>query len=100
MSSPTSSFHAILEKFAAEADSVCAEMRNRARSELAGQLNQAVRRIRHAVTREDLGETVADTASAFAAGAAWFRIEDGAARSEKLELTVPLAEAAALKGAV
>jgi hypothetical protein len=75
-------------------------MRNRARSELAGQLNQAVRRIRQAATREELGETVADTASAFAAGAAWFRIEDGAARSEKLELTVPLAEAAALKGAV
>jgi hypothetical protein len=100
VSSPTSAFHAILEKFAAEAESVCAEMRNRARSELAAQLNQAVRRIRQAATREDLGETVADTASAFAAGAAWFRIKDGAALSEKLELTVPLAEAAALKGAV
>jgi hypothetical protein len=89
-----------LEKFAADAENACSEMRNRARSELAGQLNQAVRRIRQAATREDLGETVADTASAFAAGAAWFRIEDGAARSEKLELTVPLAEAAALTGAV
>jgi len=89
-----------LEKFAVEAESVCAEMRTRARSELAGQLNQAVRRIRQAATREQLGETVADTASAFAAGAAWFRIEDGAARSEKLELTVPLTDAAALKGAV
>ena len=100
VSSPTSAFHTILEKFAAEAESVCAEMRNRARSEVAGQLNQAVRRIRQAATREELGETVADTASAFAAGAAWFRIQDGAARSEKLELTVPLAEAAALKGAV
>ena len=100
MSSPTSAFHIILEKFAVEAESVCAEMRTRARSELAGQLNQAVRRIRQAATREQLGETVADTASAFAAGAAWFRIEDGAARSEKLELTVPLTDAAALKGAV
>jgi hypothetical protein len=100
VSSPTSAFHTILEKFAAEAESVCAEMRNRARSEVAGQLNQAVRRIRQAATREELGETVADTASAFAAGAAWFRIEDSAARSEKLELTVPLVEAAALKGAV
>jgi hypothetical protein len=75
-------------------------MRQRARSDLAGQLNQAVRRIRQASTREELGETVADTACSFAAGAAWFRIEDGAARSEKLELTVPLAVAPALKGAV
>jgi hypothetical protein len=100
VSSSTSPLHAILEKFAAEAESLCAEMRNRARTELAAQLNQAVRRIRQAATREDLGETVADAASAFAAGAAWFRIEDGAARSEKLELTVPIAEAAALNGAM
>lgn len=100
MSSSTSAFHAILEKFAAEAESVCAELRNRARNELAGQLNQAVRRIRQAATLEELGETVADTSSAFAAGAVWFRIEDGAARSEKLELSVALSEAAALKGAV
>ena len=75
-------------------------MRARACSELAGRLNQAVRRIRQAATREELGETVADAAAAFATGAAWFRIEDGAARSEKLALTVPLAEAAALTGAV
>jgi hypothetical protein len=100
VSSPTSAFHAILKKFAAEAESICAETRNHARNELAAQLNQAVRRIRQARTREELAETAADTASAFAAGAAWFRIEDGAARSEKLELTVPLTDAAALQGAV
>ena len=89
-----------MEKFAAEAENVCSEMRARACDELAGRLNQAVRRIRQAATREELGETLADTAAAFAAGALWLRIEDGAARSEKLELTIPLAEAAALTGAV
>jgi hypothetical protein len=100
VSSPTSAFHVILKKFAVEAESICAEMRNRARSEVAAQLNQAVRRIRQSRTREELAEIAADTASSFAEGAAWFRIEDGAARSEKLELTLALTDAAALKGAV
>ncbi len=100
VSSSSSALHNILEKFAADAENACSEMRARACSELAGRLNQAVRRIRQAATREELGETVADAAAAFATGAAWFRIEDGAARSEKLELTIPLAEAAALTGAV
>ncbi|MGA7234808.1 MAG: hypothetical protein WBY44_03965 [Bryobacteraceae bacterium] len=100
MSASSSALHTILEKFAADAKNVCSEMRARACSELAGRLNQAVRRIRQAATREELGETVADTAAAFATGAAWFRIEDGAARSERLALTIPLAEAPALTGAV
>jgi hypothetical protein len=100
VSSSTSALQPILEKFAADAENVCSEMRARACNELAGRLNQAVRRIRQAATREELGQTVADTAAAFAAGAVWFRIEDDAARSEELELAIPLAEAAALTGAV
>jgi hypothetical protein len=100
VSSSTSAFHVILEKFAAEAETAAAEWRARARTELADQLNQAVRRIRQASTRDDLGETVADTAAAFASGAAWFLIADAWARCERFDLTVPLAEAAALKEAV
>jgi hypothetical protein len=111
VSSSTSAFHDILERFAAEAESAlvkfaaeaetaAAESRTRARTELAGQLNQAVRRIRQSPTRDDLGETVADTAAAFASGAAWFLIADAWARCEKLDLTIPLPDAAALKEAV
>ena len=108
VNSPESSFHDILERFAADAQSAFTEAHARtrsdaraeARSELAGQLNQAVRRICQAPTRDELGDTLADTASAFASGAAWFRVEDGAARSEKLDLTIPLADSAALKHAV
>lgn len=100
VSSSSSALHTILEKFAAEVENVCSEMRARTCDELAARLNQAVRRIRQAATREELGETLADTAAAFAAGAVWLRIEDSVARSEKLELTIPLAEAAALTGAV
>lgn len=99
MSSPTPALQAILEKFAAEAENVCSEMRARERSQIAGQLNQAVRRIRRAATREDLGDTVAHSATAFASGAVWFRIEADAARSDKLDLTLALSEAAALREA-
>lgn len=99
MSSPTSALHAVLEKFAAEAESVCAEMRARARNELAGQLNQAVRRIRLAATRGELGETAADTAAPFASGALWLRLENETAHSAKLEFSMPLVSAPALKEA-
>jgi hypothetical protein len=112
VNTPESSFHEILERFTADAESAFSETNARirtetrtearaeARNELAGQLNQAVRRICQAATRDELGDTLADTASAFAAGAAWFRVDDGAARSEKLDLTVPLSDSAALKHAV
>jgi hypothetical protein len=100
VSSSTSAFHTILERFAAEAENAAAEWRTRARTELADQLNQAVRRIRQAPTRDDLADTVADTATAFASGAAWFRIDDASARCEKLDLTVPLDSAAALTEAL
>jgi hypothetical protein len=89
-----------LDQFAAAAESACEQSRINACRELAGRLNQAVRRIRQSVTREELGETVADTASQFASGAAWFRVTDGVVRSESLNLTIPLAEAAALREAL
>jgi hypothetical protein len=103
VSAPTPAFQAILRKFAAEAETICAEMRaearREARREMATQLNQAVRRIRQASSREELADIVADTATPFASGAIWFRIDDGAVRSEKLNLTIPLTDGAALKQA-
>ncbi len=99
VSPATPSLHDLLEKFAAEAESICAERQAFARNELAGQLNQAVRRIRQATTREDLGETVADAAAPFASGALWLRIENGAASSSKFEQPIPLDSAPALREA-
>ncbi len=100
MSSSPPTLRAILDEFAAAAEGAYEQSRINSCRELAGRLNQAVRRIRQSATREELGETVADTASQFASGAAWFRVTDGAVRSESLDLTIPLAEAAALREAV
>lgn len=100
MNSPTSPFQGIADKFAAEADNICQDQRAQARREFAGQLNQAVRRIRQAETREHLGDTVIDIARTLASGAIWFQIEDGMAHSEKLRATIPLKDAAALQQAI
>jgi hypothetical protein len=88
-----------LRKFAAEAESVCSELRAEARSEIAARLNQAVRRIRQSASREELGEVAADAAAAFAPGAIWLRIAGESASSAKRGVTIPLAEAPALKEA-
>ncbi|HWB82891.1 MAG TPA: hypothetical protein VG675_02040 [Bryobacteraceae bacterium] len=53
------------------------EARERARREFAEQLNQAVRRLRQAVTWEELGATLVDTTGAFSSGAAFFRVMEG-----------------------
>jgi hypothetical protein len=89
-----------LEKFAAEAETLYAAMRYQARRELSAELNQAVRRLRQSATLEDLAATLADTAARFAGGAEVFLISDGVAKSEKMDLKIPLASAAALAGAV
>jgi hypothetical protein len=100
VSPSSSSLRIILDKFAVEAEDACERARIQACRDLAGRLNQAVRRMRQAATREGLGAIVADTAAALASGAAWFQVADGAARCESLELTIPLADAAALREAV
>lgn len=99
VSSPTPAFQAILEKFAAEAEIVCEHLRAQARAEVAAQLNQAVRRIRQSGTRAELGEIASDAAGGFASGALWLTVDGESARSEKRDLTIPFAEAAALKEA-
>src|ERR1035438_4563304 len=101
-----------LSKLTFEVDSLFAEARDRARRELADQLNQAVRRIRQAADLDELGATLVDAAGALASGAAWFRISGEVAKGERIRgapeeaaeafraLEIPLSSAAALAGAV
>ena len=113
---PTSPLRQILEGqlslLSVEMERLFQEARGRARGELAEQLNQAVRRIRHASTREELLATLLDAACGFAGGAAVFRIDGDVARGERIrgvpediaevfaDFEIPLASAAALAGAV
>ena len=60
-----------------------AENRERARGEVAEQLNQAVRRLRLSEDREELAATAVDVASTFSGAAAWFRIDGESARGER-----------------
>ncbi len=67
---------------------------------LAAELNLSVRCLRQSATLEELAATLADTAAHFAGGAIVFRLSDGMAKSEKMELEIPLSSAPALAGAV
>jgi hypothetical protein len=87
-----------LSQLTAETENLFAETREHARREIADQLNQAVRRLRQSGSVDELSATLADAAGAFAANAILFRVDGGAAKSEKIE--IPLAEAAALRGAI
>jgi len=101
-----------LSQLSGEVERLFDEARARARRELADQLNQAVRRIRQAVSLEELAATLPDAAMAFAAGAAVFRIAGTVAKGEKIRgvaaesetafgsLEIPLSDAPALAGAV
>jgi hypothetical protein len=111
-----SSLHQILEgrlsQLSAEVDGLFGEARDRARRELADQLNQAVRGIRQAADADELGATLLDAAGGLASGAAWFRIAGEAAKGIGIcgvpeqaadafqTLEIPLSSAAALAGAV
>jgi DNA gyrase/topoisomerase IV subunit B len=113
---PTSPLRRLFEERLAElsdeADAVYHEGRERARRETAEQLNQAARRMRQAADPEELAVTLADAAARFAEGAAVFRIEGDAAQGLRIRgvaedaaerfqaLRIPLAGAAALRGAV
>jgi hypothetical protein len=113
---PTSPLRRLLEErlpqLTDEADALYREGRERARRETAEQLNQAARRMRQAADPEELAVTLADAAARFAEGAAVFRIEGDAAQGLRIRgvaedaaerfqtLRIPLAGAAALRGAV
>ena len=101
-----------LSQLSTEVERLFDEARGRARRELADQLNQSVRRIRHSQSLDELTATLLDAAMAFAAGAAIFRIADGAAHGDKIRgvaaeeagafaaLEIRLSAAPALAGAV
>jgi hypothetical protein len=79
-------------------DALFAESRERARREYAEQLNQAVRRLRIAVDAEELCGTLENAAAQFAERTLLFRLDDGVARHERIEIS--LGCAAAFVGAV
>jgi hypothetical protein len=101
-----------LSQLSSEVERLFDEARGRARRELADQLNQSVRRIRQSASLDELAATLLDSAMAFAAGAATFRIADAVAYGEKIRgvaaeeaeafasLEIPLSAAPALAGAV
>jgi pyruvate/2-oxoglutarate dehydrogenase complex dihydrolipoamide acyltransferase (E2) component len=71
--------------------------RDDARREQAEQLNQAVRRLRIAPDASELCATLADAAARLSNGAILFRISEGTASSDRIQ--VPLADAPALAAA-
>jgi pyruvate/2-oxoglutarate dehydrogenase complex dihydrolipoamide acyltransferase (E2) component len=101
-----------LSQLSSEVERLFDEARGRARRELADQLNQSVRRIRQSESHDELAATLLDSATAFASGAAIFRIAEGVAHGEKVRgiaaedtesfssLEIPLTAAPALAGAV
>jgi hypothetical protein len=86
--------------------------RERARGDLAEQLNQAVRRLRQASGKEELAATLVDVAGFSATGVALFRIEKDEARGERIRgvteaeadrfpgISIPLTAAPALAAAL
>ena len=115
-SAPTSPFRQVfqdrLAQFSAELETLFAQAREKGRGELADQLNQAVRRMRAAGGREELGATLVEAAGAVAAGAALFLVEGSSAKGAAVRgagedaaesfrsLEIPLDSAAALRGAI
>jgi pyruvate/2-oxoglutarate dehydrogenase complex dihydrolipoamide acyltransferase (E2) component len=71
--------------------------RDDARREQAEQLNQAVRRLRIAPDAGELCATLADAAARLANGAILFRVSDGTASSDRID--IPLSDAPALAAA-
>jgi hypothetical protein len=71
--------------------------REQARREQAEELNQAVRRLRIAPDADELCATLADAAVRLASGAILFRVAEGTATSDRIE--VPLGDAPALAAA-
>lgn len=95
-----------------DTENLFAEARDRARRDMADQLNQAVRRIRQTGNLEDLGATLVDATAAFCASAALFGVSAETVSGERIRgvsesvarefasLELPLASAPALAGAI
>jgi hypothetical protein len=95
-----------------DTESLFTDARDRARRDVADQLNQAVRRIRQSADLEDLGATLVDATAAFCPAAALFGVTGDMATGERIRgvseaaarefgsLELSLASAPALAGAV
>lgn len=115
-SAPTTALRQLFEnrlsQLSTEVEALFAETRDRARRDLAEQINQSVRRMRQTSGAEELAATLVDAAGLFASAVAFLRIEGDTARGERIRgvppetaerfpgLEIPLASAAALAGAV
>ncbi len=115
-SGPTASLHQYLENQLAQLSTAIErrfeEARLAARGEFAGQLNQAVRRMRLNDGMEELTATLLDAAAAFSGNAALFRMDGESVRGEGIRgvpeeaveafrrLALPLSSAAALAHSV
>jgi hypothetical protein len=101
-----------LSQLSLEMEGMFSEARERARRELADQLNQAARRIAQAPGAREIGATLLDAVADFVDGCAFFRVEVGVAKGDSVRgipgaaaerfanLEIPLVAAAALAGAV
>jgi hypothetical protein len=115
-SAPVPGIRQILENHVSEAstelEALLADTRRRDRSQLAGQLNQAVRRIRLATDLDEMAAALLDASAGFATGAALLRASAAIAHGVRIRgvsgpavrrfagMEIPLASAAALAGAI
>ncbi len=115
-SAPTTALRQLFEnrlsQLSTEVEALFAETRDRARRDLAEQINQAIRRMRQSSDSEELAATLVDAASLFAPAVAFLRVDGVTARGERIRgvapeiaeefpgLEIPLSAAAALAGAV
>jgi DNA gyrase/topoisomerase IV subunit B len=95
-----------------DTENLFAESRDRARRDMAEQLNQAVRRIRQTSNLEDLRATLVDATAPFCSSSALFAVSGDLATGDRIRgvsdattrefgwLQLPLASAPALAGAV
>lgn len=101
-----------MSQLSTEVEALFAETRDTARRDLTEQMNHAVRRMRQASDSEELAATLVDAASRFAPSVAFFRVDGEVVRGERIRgiegeaadrfvgLSIPLASAAALAGAI
>jgi hypothetical protein len=101
-----------LRQLIVDTEHLFAEARDRAGHEMADRLNQAVRRVRQSADLEDLGATLLEAAEGFCPQVALFGVSGDSVAGERIHgvsqtvsrgfdsLTIPLASAPALAGAV
>ena len=86
-----------MDELSTELEALFEGARDHALQEQAEQLNQAVRRLRIAPDAAELCATLADAAARLAGGTILFRLAEGTALSDRIE--VPLCDAPALAAA-